>query len=133
MPVTLGKSSPPLRLDIYVLSQFTLPCDGLIGFPTLESYGILIDAEQRLIHYAGRRYRAMDVPIHFASPWETKTQQRGQLTAAPVHLGAPQLSDLLPRWDSVSAVVLGNHEIPHRFAVRILVSLAAPVGSDVCF
>ncbi len=30
-------------------------------------------------------------------------------------------------------MVLGNHEIPHRFAVRVPVSLAAPVGSDVCF
>ncbi len=57
----------------------------------------------------------------------------GPLTAAPVHLAAPQPSDVLPQWDSVNAVVLGNHETPHRFAVRIPVSLAAPVGSDVCF
>ncbi len=112
-----------------MLLQFVLSCDGLIGFPTLESHGILTDAEQRLMN----KYRAMDVPTRFASPWEPKTQQRAPLTAAPVHLAAPQPSDVLPRWDSVNAVVLGNHEIPHRFAVRIPVSLAAPVGSDVYF
>ncbi len=131
--VSLSKSSPPLRLDFYVLSQFTFPCDGLIGFITLESHGILIDAEKRLIQYAGRKYRTLDVPTRFASPWEPKPQQRAPLTAAPVHLAAPQPSDVLPQWDSVNAVVLGNHEIPHRFAVRVPVSLPAPVGSDVCF
>ncbi len=133
LPVSLGKSSPPLRLDFYVLSQFALPCDGLIGFPTLESHGILIDAEKHLIQYADRKYRALDVPTRFASPWEPKPQKRAQLTAAPVHLAAPQPSEVLPRWDSVNAVVLGNHEIPHRYTVRVPVSLAAPVGSDVCF
>ncbi len=65
----------------------------------------------------------MDVPTRFTSPWETKTQQRTPVTAALVHLAAPEPSDVLPRWDSVNAVVLGNHEIPHRFAVRIPVSL----------
>ncbi len=52
LPVSLGKSSPPLRLDFYVLSQFALPCDGLIDFPTLELHGIFIDAEQ---HRPGNR------------------------------------------------------------------------------
>ncbi len=106
LSVNLGKSSPPLCVDFYVLSQFALLCDGMIGLPSLESHGILIDKEQRLIHYAGRKRHSMDVPTHIASPWQTKTQPLSLLTAAPVQLATPQPLDVLPRWDSVNAVVL---------------------------
>ncbi len=133
LPVSLGKSSPPLHFDFYVLSQFALPCDGLIGFPSLESHDILIDTELLVIHYAGRQYRAMAVPTRFSLQWEPKTRHRAPLTAAPVHLAQPQPSDVLPRWNSVNEVVLDNHEIPHRFAVRVPVSLAEPVDSADCF
>ncbi len=37
--VSFGKNSPPLRLDFYVMSNLALPCDGLIGLPSLRNHG----------------------------------------------------------------------------------------------
>ncbi len=134
LPFSFGKTSPPLHLDFYELSQFALPCDGLIGLPSLESHGVLIDTEQRLIRYAGRKYRALAAPTRLASPWTQSAKPTvAPLAVAPTRDVAPQPSSSVPTWCSVNAVILGNHEIPHRFAMRIPVSLAAPIGTDVCF
>lgn len=102
----LGISLPPVRLDFYVISQFALLCDGLIGLPSLESLGFVIDTERRLIHDADHHDRALDVPTRLASSWKTKYQTKAPLTAAHFYNATPQILEFyhtgtaLMRWSS---------------------------------
>lgn len=54
LPDSLGKSPPPLRLDFKALTQFALPCDGLIELPSLESYDVVNGVPS--LQGAGRAY-----------------------------------------------------------------------------
>ncbi len=68
LPVSLGRNTPVMRLDFYVTSSFSLPSDGLLGLSSLRSNRIVLVAENNIVKYQGRCFKAMDQPVCLASP-----------------------------------------------------------------
>ncbi len=140
-----------MRLDFYVTSSFSLSSDGLLGLSSLRSIRIVIDPDSNTVKFQRRCFKAMDQPVCLASPWksretpsmgresvspETKVRIVPTLSAVPVQdTGATGTTptDVCRGWKSVSAIVMGNHEIPQRIAMHIPVSVPnATVGCNLC-
>ncbi len=149
LPVSLGKNTPTMRLDFYAASHFSLSSDGLLGYATLKSKGMVIHPARDAISYCGRTLKAMGTPVRLASPWERSA--RGHIVPSPAETAPvvqdlslvsssvtdtapnPKQTDLSKEWKSVNAIVVGNHETPHRTAMHIPVSVPnATVGCDIC-
>ncbi len=130
LPISLGKLSPPLHLDFYVMANLALPCDGLIGLPSLRAHGISVYPER---HYAGRKFKALDVPERIASPWVLAFHESPpSLAAVSVHTAPARPSSASAPWNSVNVVIVGRHEVPNSCAYFVSVTVNAPVGSHVC-
>ncbi len=139
LPVSLGRNTPVIRLDFYVTSSFSLPSDGLLGLSSLKSNRIVIVPDSNTVKFQGRRFKAMNQPVCLASPWksikspsmvresvppETKVHTVQTFSAVPVpDTGATGTAptDVCRGWKSVNAMVMGNHELPQRTAMHILV------------
>ncbi len=91
----------------------------------------------------------MEQPVRLVSPLERPADER--VVSLPAHavpvvqelssasnsvtntISKPKSADILGEWKSVNAIVIGNHEIPHRTAMHIPVSVPnATVGCDIC-
>ena len=48
IPMSLGKGTPDLRLDFYVVSDFSLPADGLLGLTALKSSMMVIQPDKNI-------------------------------------------------------------------------------------
>ncbi len=126
LPLSFGKFSPPLRLDFYVMANLALPCNGLIGLPTLRAYGISVHPESHTIKFAGRSFKALDDPRRVASSL-TRAPRRSPPSAAVVPPPPVPAQEPTPApWTVVDAIVLGRHEVPDRCAYAVPVALSAP-------
>ncbi len=142
LPVSLGKSTLTLRLDSYVASNFALLSDGLLRLSALNTNS---NPDISAIH--GRIFKAMEKSVRLASPWGRPVNELVVSLAAhsvpivqdlsSVSISVtdttrkPKSADDLGEWKSVNAI--RNHEIPHRTAMHIPVSVPnATVGCNIC-
>ena len=73
LPVSLGKKTTIHKVDFYVVANFSLPTDGLLGLTSLKSHKMVIKPDTNVILYQGRCFRAMDPPMSLtALPKSTK-------------------------------------------------------------
>ena len=153
LPIRLGKTTKVMRMDFYVISEFSLPSDGLFGLDSLKANNMEIHPLTSSVRVEGKCFRAMDKPQRLlSSHHNTKrfslTPGTHAVTGACVNVGenknkSPYLTTNLPevihqndvtsKWKVMKATVIGNHEIPDRMAAHIPVSIPSiPVGYDVC-
>lgn len=79
LPLRLGKGVPPLPLDFYVVSGFTLPTDGLIGLKTLRTLNMIIQPDTGTVSFAGKPFKTRPPDSsHFQRPltWDTVLAHR---------------------------------------------------------
>ncbi|KAG0729832.1 hypothetical protein GWK47_029518 [Chionoecetes opilio] len=128
LPISLGKGTSIMRLDLYVASNFSLPTDGLLGLKSLKSNRMVIHPDINMIKFQGKGFQAMNQPMRLNS--ECGLNRKVNLGTLPAQTQAvPALQnvsstqkDNRENWKVVNATVLGDHEIPHRVAMHI------PVG-----
>ncbi len=65
-----------IHLDFYVVSNFALRVDGLLGLSSLPSIRMGISPETNMVNFLEKNFRAMEVSTHLAYSW--KTQKREQ-------------------------------------------------------
>ncbi len=62
LPVRLGKGTATIRLDFYVVSDFSLPSDGLLGLKSMQANKMVIHTDTSTVRFQGKTFRAMDHP-----------------------------------------------------------------------
>ncbi len=146
LPMSLGKNTPSLKLDFYIVSNFSLPTDGLLGLTTLKSHKIVIKPDKNAILYQSRCFRAMVQPMSLTAlpkpvrqpESRTSIPQAGVLAVqntSPVSNSIRNTYQNLMKgdWKLVKAIVVGDHEIPTHVAMHIPISVPkATVGCDIC-
>ncbi len=60
LPLNLSRNTPLFKADFYVISDFVLPSDGLLGLRTLRSQGIDVYPQSHSVQYCGRHLVAME-------------------------------------------------------------------------
>ncbi len=133
LPISLGKYSPLLYLDFYVIAGFALSCDGLIGLPSLREHGISVFPKRHSITFAGRTFVALDEPRRLAFPWARAPHSERHVQPPTASASAQPTPRPPAPWAAVPAVVLGRHEVSAHCAYAVPVAVTAPVGSHVCF
>jgi len=159
LPICLGKGTSIMRLNFYVVSNFSLPTDGLIGLNSLKSNRMVIHPDTNIVQFQGKSFKAMDNPMRLTVLWEQNSEseqdashaQAVSVVQTPISVSLSNRessvgaklsqptrstisSDTNEKWMLVNATVVGNHKIPQRTAMHIPVSLPkATVGCDVCF
>ena len=143
LPVTIHKGSSAVRMDFYVVTNFSVPTDGILGLTSMKSNRIDVRPSTNSVIYKGRSVLAMEKPMPLASRNSDshKCNQRVEndqsnavaSTIIPSVCATRGDVDPLAGWRSEKATVVGNYEVPNRVAMRVKVALkGAPVGSDVC-
>ena len=67
LPVNLGKGTATMRLDFYVVSNFGLPSDGLLGLSAMKSERMIVIPDSNVVRYQGKSFLAMGSPRSLAS------------------------------------------------------------------
>ncbi len=145
LPIVLGKGTSRLCLDFYVVSDFRLPSDGLLGLTSLKSNQVVIHPDTNVVKFQGESLKAMEKLMRLTAPREqdkdNKTGTFRPQAVAAVQVPSPVSSSnkdtvktgLNGNWKQVNATVIGNHEIPDRTAMHTHVSVpSATVGCDIC-
>ena len=152
LPVSLGKHDKPMTLDFFVITDFSLPADGLLGLESFRDHNMEIHPTTASVKYNGFSYRTMPVPAPLISPSKpsrktstaniavTTSQTRnsrlrtqGSQPAGSGSAVADPVLALTNKWVQSKATVVGTHIIPPRTAVNVPVSVPhAQIGTDVC-
>ncbi len=66
-PIILGKGSSRLCLDFYVVPDFSLPSDCLLGLTSLKSSRIVVHPDTNLVTFQGKSFQAMETPMHLTA------------------------------------------------------------------
>ena len=149
IPMYLGKGTPILRLDFYVVSDFSLPADGLLGLTALKSSKMVIQPNKGEILYQGRTFKAMEQPTGLTALGKEDERQRQCFSQPQAESPVLAVRNTSPvagssnnstvedktggNWMEIGATVIGNHEIPDRTAMHIPVAVpGATVGCDIC-
>ena len=144
LPINLGKRTSTMFLEFYVMSNFSLPTDGLLGLTSLRTNNMDIYPDISTVRFQGRSLKAMEKPMRLASIWEEKIRSKsGTLdteVVPTVQFPSPEATNTSAgkenqrdNWKLVNATVIGDHEIPHNVAMHIPVAVPeAGVGCDIC-
>ncbi len=140
LPISLSKNTRLVQTDFYVVSNFQLPSDGLLGLSAMKSHQIVINPKQNTVMYCGRHLEGMKHPAPLVSrqPRNGSLSRKGQRSN-----GEPQTipsvrspmrdKDITEAWREAKAIVNASYDIPARVAKRITIRVPeAPVGSDIC-
>ena len=151
LPVCLRKNSKAMRLDFYVISNFSLPSDGLLGLETLKAHNIDILPTSSSVRSGDRYFRAMTSPRPLITPNRppchsnlvpsmsdvspSTRQNSPPLKTHPAvssgsHIG---ISTLSQDWRQEKVIVQGTHTVPARTAAYLPVIVRnATEGTDIC-
>ena len=147
LPIRLCKNSKVMRLEFYVIADFSLPSDGLLGLESLKANNMEIHPQTNTVKIGVRTFNAMREPrrlitsLHQTQSYISTPRSpniSGVLVSSDSHLngGSPKREskkEIAAGWKSIKATVIGNHLIPDRMAVLIPVSIPkVPLGCDVC-
>ncbi len=132
LPVTLAPNLEPFNIKLYIIREFALHCDGLLGLESLIAYDINIFPKRHALFSGELFYPAM---TDCASLLSIAALSDSQLAtpSAPAQPPSPVEGKRSPStpWP-VSAVVIGDQYIGPSSATRLSVRLSdAPVGSRV--
>ena len=154
LPINLGKRTATVYLDFYVVSDFSLPSDGLIGLRSMKTHSISIHPNKDTVRFQGKHFVAMKQPSRLLLPYRDKGTTPKQIKQQSI---SPALStdvkvvssvSITPRtqnkrteetnkhnndtWSVVKATVIGTHVIPSRTAVHIPVNVPkSTVSCDI--
>ena len=139
LPMSLGKKTNRLKLDFYVVSDFSLPTDGLLGLTTLKSHKMVIKPDENSVLCQGRRFKAMDQPMSLTGYTTPSSQTDLSASTSPGGVLAVQLSSpasstkhdtdsTIKQWDwkEVRATVVGDHEVPDRVTMHVPIYVQMP-------
>ena len=62
LPVKLDKNTRTIKLDFYVVSDFSLPSDGLLGLESMKANQIVAYPDSSTVSFQEKRFKAMDQP-----------------------------------------------------------------------
>ncbi len=131
LPVTLAPSSEVFNVEFYVIKQFAMPCDGLLGLDSLIAHNLDVFPNKRALS----RGNCFHYSMTDSAPLLSVASVDPRL-ATPTD-PAPTLSPREEKRSSsstrlVAAVLLGDQYIGPSSVVRLPVCLSdAPVGSQV--
>ena len=60
LPVTFYKGNSPIRMDFYVVTNFSIPTDGILGLTSMKSNHIDVRPSTNSVMYKGRSVMAID-------------------------------------------------------------------------
>ncbi len=66
-PIVLGKGTSRLCLDFYVVSDFSLHSDGLLGLTSLKSNQMDMHPDTNLVTFQGKSLKAMEKPMRLTA------------------------------------------------------------------
>ena len=154
LPIRLGKNSKVMRMNFYVIQNFSLPSDGLLGLESLRANHMEIHPQSNSVKIGVRSFKAMSEPKRLIFPLHciknpTSAPRHhnvsGVLASSTNNLSASGScqtdssheivynKDITTGWKLIKATVLGSHCIPDRTAVLLPVSIPnVPKGCDVC-
>ena len=138
-----------MRLDFYVVSNFGLSSDDLLGLSAMKSERMIVIPDRNVIRYQRKSFWAMGSPRSLASsdgeivPTQTVPTvqdfpaEQGQRTltnsrsksrdeVVERHLdssGTSEQSLDQGKWTVVKATIIGSHVIPDRTAMHVPVSI----------
>ncbi len=67
LPVRLGKNSKVMRMDFYVMSDFSLPSDGLLGLESLKANHMEIHPQTNSVKIGARYFKVIGKPKRLIS------------------------------------------------------------------
>ncbi len=67
LPISLSKNTQPIQSDLYVVSNFKLPSDGLLRLRAMKSHQIVINSKQNTVMYCGQHLEGMKHPAPLVS------------------------------------------------------------------
>ena len=67
LPIKLGNNTTPIRTDFYVISNFSLPSDGLLGLRTMKDTQLEIQPDLNCVKFRGKTLKAMEIPRRLIS------------------------------------------------------------------
>ena len=137
LPFSFSSDSNVLVSDFFITPDFALPCDGLIGLPSMALHGIDVYPQSKSISFEGQSYSQMEMPSPLLSnsvshsvsssspdPLSDSTSSPAAAVAAPPQVSAVASNcSVAPSF--VSAIVVGDHYIGPTCATRIPVRLPA--------
>ena len=130
LPVTLAPNVETFSITFYVIKEFKMPCDGLLGQDSLAAHGIDVFPSRNAISWSNCFFPTMtdSVPLLTVSAVDASTVTLDSGTPpSPVE---GKRSPSAPR--RIAAVVIGDQYIGPSSAASIPVRLSdAAVGSDV--
>ena len=152
LPIRLGKCTHVLKLDFYVISNFSLPSDGLLGLESLKSHLIDIRPNHNSITWKGKYFKAMTNPgpllTNYSRPNKTSnvcdissilkedpSTQNGSTSCGESNsmVDSTDFKTLSKDWQTSRATVLNTQVIAAHTAAHIQVNIPnAPSGADVC-
>ncbi len=131
LPVTLAPSSEAFNVEFFVLKEFAMPCDGLLGLDSLVTHNIDVFPNRHAISRRQHSHLAMTVSSPLLSVASIDSRLATPADSAPPSSpmeGKPSPSTTRP----VAAVVIGDQYIGPSSAARLPVRLRdASVGSAV--
>ena len=146
LPLQLGKHTKHLQLDFYVVSDFSLPADGLLGLHSMRATHMAIFPDVNKVYCMNKFFTAMEEPKRLLSPSHlrnsvTPTSNNTQcvpgvhsaLRSQHTCTSVESTNKISPEnWITVKATVLGNHRIPSRTAAHIPISVPkSTIGCDI--
>ena len=149
LPVSFHNHDYTFDVKFYVVTNFVLNCDALLGYVELANHDISIYPRYQAVSYNGIMYYASDSPVtvltvtsprvHFEQSCppafdEALLPQRTQTSSSPQSNLAPssQESKRSVSSDCCAAVIVGNQFIGPTSATKVPVRvLQAPVGACV--
>ena len=134
LPITLVHNKQPIRLKFYIIKDFSLASDGLLGLKTLKEHNLIINPQHNVVHFAGLTLPAMEFPAPLIQSTRPKTNKNKHATVVPlVRKLTVRQTPCHSNFQIGKALVIGSHEIPARTGANIPVKIPrAPEGSDVC-
>lgn len=140
LPIRLSKSTQPIRTEFFVVSNFKLPSDGLLGLGAMKAHRIVIYPKENTVTYCGRHLKGMTHPSPLVSMQSCvgSLARKGQSSNGrpPVipSIQSPKCdTDATEAWKEAKVIVNANYDIPARVAKQIKICVPeAPIGSDIC-
>ncbi len=132
LPMSLRKDTTSLKLDFYIVSNFSLSTDGLLGLTALKSHKMVIKPDENAILYQGRCFKTTVQPMSLTALPKPICQlelspsipQAGVLVVqntspAPSAICNTDQNLMKGYWKLVKAIVLENHKIPTQVATQV--------------
>ena len=129
LPILIGKGNPPIRVAFYVVANFQLATDGLLGLASLRDHNMTICPGSHTISYRRSNLPLLSPP---RSLIVQAVKRKSPTVSSPILPIISPASPVSP-WKVVKVMTATACTIPPQTAMNIQVKIpAASIDSDVC-